>query len=123
MYGCEQPLLQAKLGSSDLARIESIKAELYHVSKIVSNPPTSPAKSTEASWSVMFKLCATILVSNAIWRVYCKIMFDKLKDFVEDKADDLRSYVYKKITGKSYYRQFTVCADGKTEEITDKPLE
>jgi len=84
---------------------ERIEGKIRSVSKIVLTLATHPDKCTELpSWSVLFK-SATILtvylsVYNAIWRVCCKIPINKLEDYVEDKADDLRSYVYKKIGGK-----------------------
>jgi len=45
---------------------------------------------------VLFKAGAIYVV----WKVCCKHLIGKLKGYVGDKTDDLRSYVYKKIIGR-----------------------
>jgi len=95
---CGQPLLQAKLGSSDLARIESIDGKIDRLSKIVSITTTAhPAKSTELpSWSV-FKAFTLLTVNNMVWGLYGWSLCDKLKKYMEGKVVRLVEYVKDKI--------------------------
>jgi hypothetical protein len=70
MCGCGQLLLQAKLGSSNLARLERIRSKIDRLSKIVSTLPTEGVWITELpSLKVMAKL--TLLA--VVWRKFMNI--------------------------------------------------
>jgi hypothetical protein len=96
MCGCDRPLLQAKLGSSDLAELKGLKTKLDHVYKIVSTPTAHPDKCTEQpSWSV-FKAVTFLTVNNMFWGLCGWPLCDKLRG----KIVGLVGYVKDKVTKK-----------------------